>query len=103
MKTKQELKEMYAKSKHTSDNFAETIQVHLSNTLGNLGYKITCTSECVNYGTKRKPPNNIIVTTVLFERGCEKYMTRRINALIDYTFSCKITKSGLFDIIYNRV
>lgn len=103
MKTNQELKELYAKSKkHTLDNFAETLQFHLSDTLDCLGFKVTCFSECINLGTKRKP-KRITLTTVILERGLEKCMTRRVNALIDYTFSPEITEIGLFDIIYNRV
>jgi hypothetical protein len=102
MKTKQELKNLYAKSKHASNNFAETLQAHLSETLGFLGYQLTCISECVNFGTKRNP-RQFTFTTVIIQRGCERFMTRRINALIDYSFSPEITESGLFDIIYNRV
>ena len=102
MKTKQELKDLYAKSKHTLDNFAEILQVHLSKTLGRVGFQVYCSSECINLGTKRKP-ERITVTTVILERGLEKYMTRRVNALIDYTFCTEINESGLFDIIYNRV
>lgn len=103
MKTnKQELKKLYAKSKNTLDNFAETLEFHLSDTLDCLGFKVTCFSECINLGTKRKPKQTTL-TTVILERGLEKYMTQRVNALIDYTFSPEITEIGLFDIIYNRV
>lgn len=100
---KEQLKKLYAESKNTLGNFAETLQVHLSDTLGFLGFQITCIGEFVNcYGTRRKP-KGLTLTTVILERGREKYMTRKVNALIDYTFSPEITESGLFDIIYNRV
>lgn len=102
MKTKQELKKLYAKSKNTQDNFAETLQFHLSDTLDCLGFKVTCFSECINLGTKRKP-KRITLTTIILERGLEKYMTRRVKALIEYTFSPETTEIGLLDIIYNRV
>ena len=103
MKSEQ-LKKLYTESKKSEDNehFIRIMKKQLQDVLSGLGFEVDCVAEIVNLGTKKK---KILLntTTVLLRRGRELYMTRRINALIDFIFSQNPDENALFDIIYNRV
>lgn len=101
---KEQLKKLYTESKKSEDNehFIRIIKRELQSVLSGLGFEVDCIGASDNLGTKKK---KIIIntTTVLLRRGREFYMTRRINALIDFIFSPNLDENALFDIIYNRV
>lgn len=101
---KEQLKKLYTESKKSEDNeyFIRIIKRELQSVLSGLGFEVDCIGASNNLGTKKK---KIIIntTTVLLRRGREFYMTRRINALIDFIFSPNLDENALFDIIYNRV
>ena len=101
---KEQLKKLYKESKKSEDNehFIRIMKKQLQDVLSGLGFEVDCVGGTENLGTKRK---KILIntTTVLLRRGRGFYMTRRINALIDFIFSPNLDENALFDVIYNRV
>lgn len=101
---KEQLKKLYDESKKDmkNENFPRIMKKQLQDVLSGLGFEVDCVGKIVNLGTKKK---EILIntTTVLLRRGQEFYMTRRINALIDFIFSQNHDENDLFNIIYNRV
>lgn len=101
---KEQLKKLYIESKRSdnNENFLRVIKEQLQDTLSGFGFEVDCVGAFENLGTKKRKIL-ISTTTVLLRRGREFYMTRRINALIDFIFSTNPDENTLFDIIYNRV
>lgn len=101
---KEQLKKLYKESKKSEDNehFIRIIKKQLQDVLGGLGFEVDCVGAIENLGSEKK---KILInaTTVILRRGREFYMTRRINALIDFIFSPNHDENALFDIIYNRI
>lgn len=101
---KEQLKKLYIESKRSDNNedFLRVLKKQLQDALGSFGFEIDCVGVFENLGSKKK---KILIntTTVLLKRGREFYMTRRINALIDFIFSPNHDENALFDIIYNRI
>lgn len=101
---KEQLKKLYAESKNSEDNenFLRIVKKQLQDVLERFGFEVDFVSYFVKSGGNKKK-SIISTTTVLLRRGQELYMTKRINALIDFIFSTNQTEGDLFDIIYNRV
>lgn len=101
---KEQLKKLYIESKKNLEDeyFSRIIEKYLQDVLSGLGFEVDCVEEIVNLGTKKKK-YFVNTTTVMLRRDREFYMTRRINALIDFIFSPNPDENNLFDIIYNRV
>jgi hypothetical protein len=101
---KEQLKKLYIESKRSDNNedFLRVLKKQMQDALGSFGFEIDCFGALENLGTKKK---KILIntTTILLKRGREFYMTRRINALIDFIFSTTPEENTLFDIIYNRI
>lgn len=102
---KEQLKKLYIESKKKDmedENFPRIMREQLRDVLSGFGFEVDCFGAIENLGTKKE---KILInsTTVLLRRGRELYMTRRINALIDFIFSPNPDENALFDIIYNRV
>lgn len=101
---KEQLKKLYKESKKSENNehFIRIIKKQLQDVLSGLGFEVDCVGAIEYYGTKK---NRIVITTttVLLRRGREFYMTKRINALIDFIFRQNADENALFDVIYNRV
>lgn len=101
---KEQLKKLYIESKNRENNefFYFILKRKLKNVLSVFGFEVDCVGARENLGSKRK---KIIIntTTVILRRGKELYITRRINAIIDFVFSQTPDENDLFNIIYNRV
>lgn len=105
MMTKEELKNLYAKYKQEVDDgtFMSVLSSHLERALKDMGFEISLNYDSVFQGTRRKKRVLYNYITVTITRGNEQYLTRRVNALIDFIFDETRSETDLFNIIYNRV
>ena len=105
MKTKEELKKLYAEYKRVADDntFASILYDRLKGTLKDMGFEISLNCGSVYSGTKKRKKVLYNYITIIITRGNEHYFTQRVNALIDFVFNENRSETELFNIIYNRI